>query len=159
MRKTALAALTLIVISLCSFDKESVNYEQIIFDYFISDILPADFDDVNVLEFKGTTESSFTTLGNYKVCLKPAEKLTELISPVTTDAAREIRQIKYEPNRKIKVSDINKASADPKIYLYPAVRVADNYYVFLLMANRYETFGKYVFELTPNGEILRSCKM
>ena len=159
MKKTILTILVPSIICICGFRKESINYEQITFDYFISDVLPTDFDDIDALEFKGRTEGSFITLGNYKVCLKPVDKLQSLISSVTNDATSEIKQIHYDPRQRIKVSDFNKDGAEPKLYLYPAVRVADNYYVFLLLGNRYETFGKYVVELTPNGEILRSCRM
>ncbi len=43
MKRTFFVILILGLISLSSFIKESSNYEQITFDYFVSDVLGNDF--------------------------------------------------------------------------------------------------------------------
>lgn len=158
MNKTPIITLILLIICLCGFIRESVKYEQITFDYFLSDILPADFADIDALEFKGQTESSFTTLGSFRVCLKPADKLQSLLISAAY-GPNEIKPIEFVQGQRLKISAINEDGPEPKLYIYSSVHVADNYYVFVLLANRYETFGKYVVELSPDGEIIRSCRM
>jgi hypothetical protein len=45
------------------------------------------------------------------------------------------------------------------LYVYPAVRVADNFYVFLALSKSDKMVGKYAFELNSAGRILRSCRL
>jgi hypothetical protein len=75
--------LLMVLISLSGFNTKTENYEQLAFDFFVSDILPGDFTGITSFEFKGKTEQSFSTLGKYKFCLKPEEKLGAIMQEVT----------------------------------------------------------------------------
>ena len=96
MKKSFSIILVLGLISLSGFINESVDYEQITFDYFVSDILVTDFKDVTSFEFKGKTEESFSTLGKYKFCLKPEEKLGAIIEDVTKGNKRNVKEIEFK---------------------------------------------------------------
>ena len=159
MKRILPIVLVLGLICLSGFIKESTNYEQITFDYFISDILGSDFKEITSFEFKGKTEESYSTFGSYKFCLKPEEKLGSIIKDVTKGLKGNVKEIKYENIQGLTIVDFqNKASAS-RLFIYPSVHVADNYYVFLSFQKSKEQAVKYVFELTPDGNISRSCKM
>lgn len=96
MKRTISVILVLGLIGLSGFIKESANHEQIAFDYFVSDILGSDFKDIKSIEFKGKTEESFSTLGEYKFCLKPEGKLGSIIKDIAKGATRNVKVIKYE---------------------------------------------------------------
>ena len=66
MKRTFSVILFLGLISLSGFVKESANYEQITFDYFVSDILGSDFKEIKSFEFKGRTEESYSTSCKYR---------------------------------------------------------------------------------------------
>ena len=159
MKRTFSVILFLGLISLSGFVKESANYEQITFDYFVSDILGSDFKDIKSFEFKGRTEESYSTLGKYRFCLKPVEKLGSMIDDVTKGATRSVKDIKYENIKGLTILDFQSKAISSRLFIYPSVHVADNYYVFLLFQRTKEQPVKYVFELTPDGNISRSCKM
>ena len=147
------------LIGISGFKEESINYEQITFDYFISDILGSDFKDITLIEFKGKTESAYSTLGDYKFCLKPEEKLESIIKDFTKRSTQNVKPVKSEGYKSITISDFNNKTTAPRLYLYPSVHVADNFYVFLSLRKPNEQVVNYVFELQPNGNITRSCKM
>ena len=159
MERTFSVILVLGLISLSGFIKESTNYEQITFDYFVSDILGSDFKNISSFEFKGKTEESYSTLGKYKFCLKPEEKLGSAIKDVTKGWRRNVKEIKYENIKGLTIVDFQSNASGPKLFIYPSVHVADNYYVFLSFQKPKEQSVKYVFELTSEGNISRSCKM
>lgn len=157
MNKTILLALIL-GLTLLSF-KGPMEYEQITFDYFISDVLGNDFKNISAIEFKGKTETTYSTLGDYKFCLKPEDKLQSLVKAVTKESTRIPKQVRHEQTKGITITDFREDTITPQLYLYPAVRVADNFYVFLSFHKPSEPFANYVFELNVEGKILRSCKM
>ena len=159
MKKTIFSLLIFGLIGLSSFTTKSVNYEQIAFDYFISDILTRDFTNLSAIEVKGTTEESFSNWGNYKFCLKPVEKLQSLVEGATKGLRSNSKEIDYDQVKNITVTAFTDKSNSAKLYVYNAVHVADNFYVFLSIQNRKEILFNYVFELNSNGEILRSCEM
>jgi hypothetical protein len=159
MKRTFSVILFLGLISLSGFVKESANYEQITFDYFVSDILGSDFKDIKSFEFKGRTEESYSTLGKYRFCLKPEEKLASMIDEITKGAGRKVKEIKYENIKGLTILDFQSKAGGSQLLIYPSVHVADNYYVFLSFQRTKEQPVKYVFELTPEGNISRSCKM
>jgi len=160
MKRTFSAILFLGLISLSGFIKDSENYEQITFDYFVSDILGSDFKGIKSFEFKGKTEQSYATLGKYKFCLKPEEKLGSIIKKVTKGFRRHVTEIRYEHIKGLTILDFQSKATLSKLLIYPSVHVADNYYVFLSFQKpNDERSVKYVFELTPAGNISRSCKM
>ena len=160
MKKTIFSFLVFGLFSFSSFTTTRfVNHEQIAFDYFISDILKRDFTDVQAIEFKGKTEESFSKLRNVKFCLKPEEKLQSLIEDATKVRETNSKQIDYDQITNVTITDFTGKSNTAKLYIYQAVRVADNFYVFLSIGRRKEPLSNYVFELNSNGEILRSCKM
>lgn len=159
MKKIILLILSFGLISLSGFDKESVDYEQITFNYFIADILKSDFKDITAIEFKGTTENTFSTLGAYQFCLKPEEKLQSSIKEVTKGSTSNPKTIRHEQFKNVSFSDFQNNSNTPKLFIYPTVRVADNFYVFVSLQMPDNEFVKYVFELRPDGNIARSCKM
>lgn len=144
---------------LSGFVNTSADYEQITFDYFISEILQADFHDVTTFEFKGKTEESFSALGKYNVCLKP-EKLSNFIETAARGKyTRDAKEIKFSSKNGLKITNFETKSKGYRLFLYPSVHVADNYYVFLSFQKIKEQSATYVFELTPEGDILRSCRM
>jgi hypothetical protein len=159
MKKTLSLILVLGLISLSGFIKESVDYEQIAFNYFVSDILRSDFKDISSFEFKGATEESYSTLGKYKFCLKPEEKLSAIIAEMTKGFRRNGREIRYEHIKDLTILDFESKANGSKLLIYPSVHVADNYYVFMSFQKSREQLAKYVFELTPQGNISRSCNM
>jgi hypothetical protein len=159
MKRTFSVILVLGLISLSGFIKESRNYEQITFDYFVSDILGSDFKDITSFEFKGKTEESYSTLGKYKFCLKPEEKLGSIIGDVSMGSRRNVKEIKYENIKGLTILEFQSKANGYRLFIYPSVHVADNYYVFLAFQKPKEQWFKYVFELTPEGNISRSCKM
>jgi len=160
MKKAIFSFLVFGLFSLTSFTiPKFVNHEQIAFDYFISEILKRDFTDLQTIEFKGKTEESFSKLRNFKFCLKPEEKLQPLIEDATKVREINSKQIDYDQINNIIIIDFKDKSNSAKLYIYQAVRVADNFYVFLSIQQRKESLSNYVFELNSNGEILRSCKM
>jgi hypothetical protein len=140
--------------------KESENYEQITFDYFVSDILKSDFKDVTSFEFKGRTEESFSSLGSYKFCLRPEEKLGTAIQELTKRTTKShVKEIEFKNTDALKISDFQKKATGYRLFVYPSLHVADNYYVFLSFQKRKEESVKYIIELTPDGEISRSCRI
>jgi hypothetical protein len=153
------ATLVLVFICLSGFIKESNNYEQIAFDFFVTDILRSDFKDITSFEFKGKTEETYSSLGKYKFCLKPEEKLGSLLADITKKAKSNPKEIKFDNITDLKILDFTKQAGDPKLFIYPSLHVADNYYVFLSFQKANEHPVRYVFELTPEGNISRSCKM
>ncbi len=159
MKKSFSIILVLGLISLSGFINESADYEQITFDYFVSDILKTDFKDVTSFEFKGKTEESFSTLGKFKFCLKPEEKLGTIIEDATKGKKRNVKEIEFKNVKELKITDFQSEASGHRLFIYPSVHVADNYYVFLSFQNQKEQPIKYVFELTPEGNISRSCKM
>ena len=159
MKRTFSVILVLGLISLSGFIKESTNYEQITFDYFVSNILGSDFKDIKSFEFKGKTEESYSTFGEYKFCLKPEEKLAPIIKDATKGSSRNIKEIEYKNIKGLTILDFQSESNGSRLFIYPSVHVADNYYVFLSFRKPKEQSVKYVFELTPEGNISRSCKM
>jgi hypothetical protein len=146
-------------ISLSGFIIESTDYEQITFDYFVSDILRSDFKDVTSFEFKGETEESFSTLGKYKFCLRPEEKLGSIIRDATKGAKRNVKEIEFKNIEGLKITEFQSKTKGYRLFVYPSVHIADNYYVFLSFQKTKEQPVKYVIELTPEGNISRSCKM
>ena len=159
MNKTILATLLVGLICLSSFNKAPVNYEQIAFDYFVSNVLLNDFKDISVIEFRGQTESTFSTLTDYKFCLKPEEKLKSLIENVTAGVSTTSKKINGEKASNVSIANYNASSNDPKLLIYNTVRVADNFYVFLSIQQLNEPAHRYVFELNVDGKIQRSCAM
>jgi hypothetical protein len=157
MYKPLLVTLLSVVGTFDFLKKSPDNAEQIAFDYFISEILKEDFKNVSVIEFTGKTEDSFSGLGKYTVCLKP-EKLQSLVKRAA-DGRAQTKEIKYDKVKDIAVTGFTRKSKAPKLYLYHSVHVADNFYVFLTMQIPEEPRSNYVFEITPEGQILRSCKM
>jgi hypothetical protein len=159
MKNTFSVTLLAGFISLSGFNNESENYEQLAFDYFVSDILASDFSDITSFEFKGKTEQSFSTLGKYKFCLKPQEKLGSIMQEVTKGSRKDVREISLQNIKGLNIVDFEKKASRSRLFLYPSVHVADNFYVFLSFQKLNEEPVKYVFELTPDGEISRSCRM
>jgi len=153
------ATLVLALFSLSGFVKESKNYEQIAFDFFVSDILRVDFKDITSFEFKGKTEETYSNLGKYKFCLKPEEKLGSMLADISKRAKRNSTEIKHDNISDLKILDFQKQAGVAKLFIYPSLHVADSYYVFLSFQKPNEQPVKYVFELTPDGNISRSCKM
>jgi hypothetical protein len=157
MKNTFPAFFVLVLIGLSGFTSKSTNYEQLTLNYFVSEIAKNDFKDVTSFEFKGKTEETYSSLGKYKLCLKP-EKLSSII----TEAAKGKRQPKDMRNAdvdRLSIVDFKLKTNNPRIFVYPSVHVADNYYVFLAVQKHKQTSVRYVFELTPGGNISRSCKL
>jgi len=159
MKTTFSIVLVLGLIGLSGFSKKSTNYEQITFDYFVSDVLRSDFKDVTSFEFKGKTEESYSALGKYKFCLKPEEKLGSIIKDVTKGTSQNVKEIGYEHIKGLTILNFQGNANESRLLIYPSVHVADNYYVFLSFQKPKEQSAKYVFELTPEGNISRSCRM
>lgn len=159
MKKIFSLILVLALVILSGFKNDSLDYEQIAFDYFVSDVLESDFKDVTSFEFKGKTEESYSTLGKYKFCLKPEEKLGSMIEEVTKGLPRKEKEIDYGSTKEITIHNFQSKANGPRLFIYPSVRVADNYYVFILFQRLNKQSVKYVFELSPEGNISRSCKI
>jgi hypothetical protein len=159
MNKIISSTLLFGMLSLSSFMTSPVNHEQIAFDYFLSDILTTDFKDLSTLEFKGKTEDTFSTLGTYKFCLKSQERFHSMMEGVTKQSVTVSKQIKYSQIKNLAITNFNKNSTGTKLYIYPSVHAADNFYVFISVGQSGAAMANYVFELTPEGKILRSCKM
>ena len=159
MNKVILATLLLGLISLSSFNKTAVNHEQIAFDYFVSDIFLRDFKNISAIEFKGQTETSFSSLRDYKFCLKPQEKLQSLIENVTVGTSPTSTAINSDKVKNVSISHFDPNSKAAKLFVYHKVRVADYFYVFLSIQIPNEPLYSYVFELNVDGEIQRNCAM
>jgi hypothetical protein len=157
MKKTFPAVFVLVFIGLSGFIKESTNYEQLTFDYFVYEIAKTDFKGVTSFEFKGKTEESYASLGSYKFCLKP-DKLGSIIS-TAAKGERQTKEIKHKSIQGLSIVDFQRKADSPRIFVYPSLHVADNYYVFVVVQKQKEKPAKYVFELTPEGSISRSCTM
>lgn len=69
------------------------------------------------------------------------------------------RGISYEHIQGITILDFRANANGPRLLLYPSIQVADNNYVFLSFQMPKEEVVKYVFELTPEGYVSRSCRM
>jgi hypothetical protein len=159
MKGTLTVRLLVVLIILSGFVKESATYEQIAFDYFISDVLGNDFKDITSFQFKGRTEDSFSSLGKYKICLTPEKKLGSLIENLTKGARRNAKEIRYDNSSGFTILDFESKTRSSRLLIYPSLHVADNYYVLLLFEQPEEQPAKYVFEITPDGNISRSCRM
>ena len=159
MKKGFLVTLIMGLIGLTGFMKDSIVYEQVAFNYFISDILLGEFADVAAIEFKGETESSYSTLGEYKFCLKPEEKLQSIIKDAAKGETKGRQQITFDQVNTIAITEFKKDAVNPKLYVFPALRVADKYYVFVLLQLPNKSPAKFVLELNPEGKISRSCRM
>jgi hypothetical protein len=159
MKTSVLIILVLCLIFHSSFIKESGNYEQRAFDYFVTDILGSDFPKIKTFEFKGKTEDSYSTLGTYRFCLKPEEKLGSLFGDVTKGSKAEVKEITYEHIKAPTIVDFQTEAKESRLFVYPSVRVADHFYVFLSFQTPNEKLVKYILELTHEGNISRSCKM
>jgi hypothetical protein len=158
MKKTILT-LVIGLIGLSSFIKPAVSYEQIAFDYFISQILVTDFKNLSTIEFSGKTESTYSTLGTYKFCLKPEEKMQSLMEGVTSGLAGIPKDIRNSQIKNVTITNVKENSKTAKLYIYHSVRVIDNFYVFLTLHQTKDHVSKYVVELNVDGEVLRNCRM
>ncbi|MBN8651675.1 MAG: hypothetical protein J0L67_09620 [Cytophagales bacterium] len=158
MKKTFPAMLFVGFILLMAFVNKPADHEQIAFDYFISDILGNDFKDVTSFEFKGVTEESYATLGKYNFCLRPEEKLGSMIKELTA-MKRQTKEIDFANVSGLKITNFQSKTSGHRLFVYPSLHVAENYYVFLSFQKLKEHPIKYVFELNMEGDILRSCKM
>lgn len=158
MKKTNPFILLVGLIILTSFENKAPNYEQIVFDYFISDILKSDFTGVKSFEFKGRTETSYSLLEKSEFCLPPEEKLGSLLMKAVKGLKRNDKEIDFRKNDTLTILDFQKKSTSYQLFLYPSLHIADNYYVFLLFQKHNEQSVKYVFELSREGDISRSCK-
>jgi hypothetical protein len=157
MKNTIRAFLVLILVGLSGFSRESTNYEQLTFDYFVTEIAKSDFKEVGSFEFKGKTEDSYVSLGKYKFCLGP-----EKLGSIVTEAAkgkRQAKQIKYTNVGRLSIVEFQPKANNPRIFVYPSLHVAESYYVFLSVQKQKEKPIAYVFELTREGGISRSCKL
>jgi hypothetical protein len=159
MKRTLLAILVLAFITLSGFIKESVKYEQIAFDYFVSDVLASDYKEIATINFKGKTEESYEALGTYKFCLKPAEKLGSVMEEVTKGLTRNAKEISLEHIKGLTIHDFGSEATGSKLFVYTALHVADNHYVFITFEKSDDEIIKYVFELSSDGNISRSCEM
>jgi hypothetical protein len=159
MKRSFSIILGLVMISLSGFVKEPISYEQITFDYFVSDILRNDFKDIASFEFKGKTEESYSALGKYKFCLKPEERLGAIMENATRNFTIKAKEISYEHIKGLTILDFKSKVSGARLYVYPSLHIADNYYVFLSFEKPKEQVAKYVFELAPDGNISRSCRM
>ena len=147
------------LVNISCYKPETIVYEQIAFDYFVSDILPTEFAGLSSIEFKGKTENTFSTFGEYKFCLKPEEKLQSLVGEVATGDRKNRQKISYDQVKNVSIVEFKDASVNPKVFVYPSVRVADNYYVFMSLQKPNEEAARFVFELRPEGNISRTCRM
>ncbi|HEX6890199.1 MAG TPA: hypothetical protein VF141_05890 [Chryseolinea sp.] len=159
MKKKTILTLLIGLIGLSSFTNPAVSYEQLAFDYFVSRILATDFKHLSEVEFKGETEATYSTLGNYKFCLKPEEKLQSLIKAATKDPVYYFEKITYNQVKNITITNLKDDSKTAKLFIYHSVRVADNYYVFLAIHQSNEQVSQYVVELNVDGEVVRYCRM
>jgi hypothetical protein len=159
MKTSFLIILVLCLIFHSSFIKDPGNYEQRAFDYFVSEILRSDFSKIKTFEFKGKTEDSYSTLGKYRFCLKPEDKLGSLIDDVTKGSKAKVKEISYEHIKALTIVDFQKEAEESRLFVYPSVRVADHFYVFLSFQTPNEKSVRYILELTNEGNISRSCKV
>ena len=158
MKKTILTLL-IGLIGLSSFTKPAVSYEQIAFDYFISRILATDFKNISTIEFTGKTESTYSTLGPYKFCLEPKEKMQSLMEKVANGLAGIPKEVRHNQIKNLTITSVKEDSKTAKLHIYHSVRVADNFYVFLTLHQTKDQVSKYVVELNVEGEVVRYCKM
>jgi hypothetical protein len=158
MQKTILVSLVVGFIALSGFKSDPVSHEQLILDYFLTDVLPSDFNNVSVVEFKGKTENTYSTLGNYKICLKPEEKLQSMLERMTKGSTTNVKELSYRQIDRISITDFKTNSGSPKLYIYPELHVADQFYVFLKFSQPGESDANYIFQVDLDGDI-RSCKM
>ncbi|MEJ7645343.1 MAG: hypothetical protein WKF87_12175 [Chryseolinea sp.] len=159
MKKAILIPLVIGLIGLSGFKEDSIVFEQVAFDYFVSDILLSEFHGLSNIEFKGKTEHTYSTLGEYKFCLKPEEKLQSIIKDAAKREKAQTKRIGYDQINTISITEFKENAANPKVYVYPAIRVAENYYVFISFQMPNEPAAKYVFEINPEGRISRNCRM
>jgi hypothetical protein len=148
MNKTILTTLLVGLIGLSSFNKAPLNYEQIAFDYFVSHILSTDFKNLSAIQFKGQTETSFSTLGNYKFCLKPEEKLQSLIKNVANGPSLASRSINSNEAKNVTIIKFEANSNVAKLFICHSVRVADNFYVFCQYRSQMNGFINMLLNLT-----------
>ncbi len=158
MKRRSSALLILCLLALSSFIKDTMVYEQIAFEYFVSDILKSDFKDLKSLEFKGTSEESYSTLGKYNFCLKPVDKLATIIGDAAKGVSYGARKINSEDVGQVKIVDFQSKAKDPRLFIYPSLHVADNYYVFISLQRLSGNPIKYIIEMRPDGNISRTCK-
>ncbi len=156
MKRVLSVKLILILASLSSFTKRSNNHEQIIFDYFISDIIRSDFMDVTIVEFKGKAENSYSMLGEFKICLRGAEST---IKSYTKHSLKSAKTIGYSHVKGITITNFWGKATAPRLYIYPSIHVADHYYVFLSFQKPDEPTIKYMFRLSTDGDVLESCRL
>jgi hypothetical protein len=158
MKKTILIPLAFVFIALSSFESDPVSHEQLILDYFISEIVPSDFKTVSTIEFKGRTEDTYSTLGDYKVCLKPEEKLQSILGEITKNSTTNIKELNYSQKDQVSIKSFTTNSTVAKLYIYPELHVADHHYVFVKFSQPGGSDSKYIFQVNVEGKI-RSCKM
>jgi hypothetical protein len=157
LMKTILSILIASTVGLAGLNTPgSESQEQIVFDYFVANIIKDDFKDLSVIEFKGKTEENYSSLGDYKSCLTP-ERLDPILKNVTKGDAQ-VKDIRLTNAKEIKVIAFTNSSSAAKLFLYRSVHVADNYYVFLSLKIPKQSAVIYIFEVTPDGKISRSCK-
>ena len=69
------------------------------------------------------------------------------------------KEVRYNQNKNLTITNVQENSKTAKLYLYHSVRVADNFYVFLTLHQTKEHISKYVVELNEDGEVVRYCRM
>lgn len=155
--KTCVLAVLISTFGLSPFTApDQVNPEQIAFDYFISEILKDDFKNLQTLEFKGRTEENYAALGDYKFCLTP-ERLGPAIKNVA-NGERQTKQINYKNFGNLEITGFTENKKSAKLYLFKSVTVADSYYILLSIKIPNDSPSTYLFEVTQDGKLLRSCK-
>jgi hypothetical protein len=98
-------------------------------------------------------------LRNFKFCLKPEEKLQSLVEGAAKGLRSNSKEINYDQVKNITITAFTNKSNRAKLHIYHAVRVADNFDVFLSVQKYKEPLNNYIFDLNASGEILRSCIM
>lgn len=155
--KTLLSLIMVSCIVLAETDRPNLDTsEQIAFDYFVSEIIKEDFKGLSAIEFKGKLENTYSSLGNYKFCLTP-DRLGPMIKSVTKGKTQ-TKPVSYNSTDAVSIKGFTDDPNAAKLYLYRSVHVADNFYVFLSVKLPKEPEVIYIFEITPEGKISRSCK-
>jgi hypothetical protein len=89
------------------------------------------------------------------------DRLGEILKKTTRNARKNMheREVETRHIEEIVIAGFEPKTKRPKLLLYPALHVADHYYVFVRFQAEQREHARYLFELTPEGRILRSCRM
>ena len=145
--------------TLHQLNAQSLNYEQIAFNFFIDSVFENNYKDARIVQFSGYTEKELTSFSIYQNCFSGKESLTKKLYEKSFNKVVDSKQLKIDNINNIKFKKINKQSSRRlKLFIFPANEIDGNHFVLIQVIKKNYYRDAYMFEIDKTGSILIYCK-